>query len=76
MRTPNQTQGDLLLMSTSTKALKCFWVFFLDRVLKLVGRDLLKGRQYCVLHQLTGNKTKIICFWRIVIHFEYFPLIT
>jgi len=45
MKTPDQTQGDLPLMFASTKALKCFWVFFLDRVLKLIGRDLLKGRK-------------------------------
>ena len=50
MRTPNQTQGDLPLMSASTQVLMCFWINFLDKMLKSIGRDLSKGRHWGILH--------------------------
>ena len=43
MKTPDQTQDYLPLMSASIWVLMGFWINFLDKMLKLIGRDLLKG---------------------------------
>ena len=63
MKTPNQTQDYLPLMSASIQVLMGFWINFLDKMLKSIGRDLLKGRHWGVLHQSTWNRNQMIFFY-------------